>query len=232
MSIIKMPFILVCIVFLSACANKPISLNQEASKKIRVLDQHILIPQNNLNVVIESSNPGNSGLLGALIFMAVDATRRENALERAEPFIEALRKYDFRVAMLNAMQSKIKENPLPHYKINVAMETVNSKSNKSAIFNQSNASAIMFIHTYYALHNTNLVVQAVAEIYPKSEHLYAYRKKPNNKKKLDKGNLIYKNSFTHTQQAVTVSEIESSLTEAANSIAAQVIQDLANPTGI
>ena len=227
---IKLKIILLAfLLLLNACATQSLSLKKEATKKIYSIDQVLIIPQNNLDITITPGNPGSSGIIGALLVATIDSVRRSSAEKEALPIINELHEYDFRSVMLDAMHSEIKKQNALNSQIHVTLETVDSASNRWAVFDRSNASSVLFTQVQYRLNSGNLIVEAKAEMYPKAETLYSYREKPNNTSKLDKGNMIYRKNFKYEQQRVLASDIRSSLSEAANSIARQIITDLAHP---
>ena len=217
--------LIVVIAALTGCAAPQISLTKQAQTNIDRVDGILTIPQNNLNVTVQATNPGNSGLLGALIVAAIDSARQSNAEKAAAPMLEPLRDYDFRSVMLNASTDaltkivKVKVMPL-------RVEVVASDSSKRIAFDQSTASAVFFCNVGYRLESGNLIVTAYAEMYPKIDRLKQFRNKPEEANPLDSGNVIYRKTFTFTKQAVTPITIKENLSEAATNVAQQLAADL------
>ncbi len=208
-------------------ANMP--LKNDAAAQIDTIDQVVLVPQSNLEVNVTSSDTGMAGLLGSLIFAGIDAIRRSSAQEEAAPIIAELQDYDFRQVMLGAMTSEVSSQAVSSYKIDTKLETVDSDSNRQILFTKSKANAVMFNTVSYQVISGNLVITSRIEMYPKSEALGKYRDNPQSSNALSEGNLIYKGFFTYKMQGVTKENIESGLTNGAQDIARQIINDITHP---
>lgn len=208
------------------CAAPQISLTQQVQTNIDQVQGILTIPQNNLNVTVQATNPGNSGLIGALVVMAIDSARQSRAEGAATPVLETLRDYDFRVVMLNATNEALAKIDKLKVVIPVRVETIASDSARRISFDESSASAILFCNVGYRLEAGNLMVAAVAEMYPKKAALKQFRNKPEETNPLEAGNVIYRKTFAFTKQAIAASNIKASLNEAATSIASQLAADL------
>lgn len=208
------------------CAAPQISLTQQAQTNIDQVQGILTIPQNNLNVTVQATNPGNSGLIGALVVMAIDSARQSRAEEAAAPVLETLRDYDFRVVMLNATNEALAKIDKLKVVMPMRVETIASDSSRRIAFDESSASAILFCNVGYRFETGNLIVSAFAEMYPKKAALKQFRNKPEETNPLEAGNVIYRKTFTFTKQAIAASNIKASLNEAATSIASQLAADL------
>jgi len=211
---------------LAGCATPQISLTKQAQSNIERIEGVLTIPQNNLNITVQATNPGNSGLLGALIAAGIDSARRSSAKKAAAPMLEPLRDYDFRTVMLNALTDALTKIDKVKFAMPLRVEVVASDSSKRIAFDQSTASAILFCNVGYRLESGNLIVTASTEMYPKIEMLKQFRNKPEETNPLDGGNVIYRKTFTFTKQAVTPVTIKESLSEAAINVAHQLAADL------
>ena len=216
----------IVVVALAGCAIPQISLTKQGQEKIDRVEGILTIPQNNLDITVQATNPGNSGLLGALIAAAIDSSRQSSAEQAAAPMLEPLRNYDFRTVMLDASTDALTKIDKVKFAMPLRVEVVASNSVKRIAFDQSTASAILFCNVGYRLESGNLIVTASAEMYPKIDTLKQFRNKPDETNPLDGGNVIYRKTFTFTKQAVTPVTIKESLSEAATNIARQLAADL------
>jgi hypothetical protein len=218
--------LIIVVTTLAGCAAPQISLTKQAQLNIDRAEGILTIPQNNLDVTVQATNPGNTGLIGALIVAAVDSARRSNAETAAAPMLEALRDYDFRTVMLDASTDALTKIDKVKFGMPLRVELVASDSAKRIAFDESIASAILFCNINYRLESGNLIVVAAAEMYPKVDSLKQFRNKPNETNPLDSGNVIYRKTFTSSKQAVTPTTIKEYLSEAATSVARQLAADL------
>jgi hypothetical protein len=211
--------------FLTGCATPQVSLTKQVQAKLGPVEEILIVPQNNLNIVIQRTNLAAGGLIGALIGAAIDSSRQSTAEKEAEPIIEALKDYDFRKVMLEASADAMKK--IDKVKLDaVRLEKVPSDSAIRIAFDQSSASAVLFCNVGYALSSGNIVVNAIAEIYPKNTDLKQFRNKPDETNPLGSGNFIYRKIFSFSKQAVDKDNIKASLSEAAASIAGQIAADV------
>jgi hypothetical protein len=211
---------------LVGCATPPISLTKQAQSNIDRVDGLLTIPQKNIDVTVQATNPGNTGLIGALVMAAVDSSRQSSAKEAAAPVIEALRDYDFRAVMLGALTNELAKVDPVKYSIPQRVEVLKSDSLRRIAFDQSTASAIFFCDVGYRLESGNLIVTVSVDMYPKTDALKQYRYKPEETNPLDNGNVIYKKFFTLSQQAVTPTSIKENMSEAAGNLARHIAADL------
>lgn len=211
---------------LAGCATPQISLTKQAQTNIDQVQGILTIPQNNLDVTVQATNPGNSGLIGALVVLAIDSARRSSAEEAAAPILEGLRDYDFRTVMLNASNEALAKIDKVKVIAPLQVETIVSDSAKRIAYDQSSASAVLFCNVGYRLESGNLMVTAFAEMYPKKTALKTFRNKPEETNPLEAGNVIYRKTFVFTKQAIAAANIKEGLNEAAVSIAKQLAADL------
>ncbi|AOJ85320.1 hypothetical protein WS87_00870 (plasmid) [Burkholderia sp. MSMB0856] len=109
------------------------------------------------------------------------------------------------------------------------VDAVDSDSQRRIVFDNSSASAILFVDVGYQLQSGNLYISARATMYPKSENLLQFRKKPDETNPLAAGNAIYRKTFNFSKFNVAEVDIKGDLTEGANSIASQLAADLNHP---
>ncbi|MEI7431560.1 MAG: hypothetical protein WCL27_13985, partial [Betaproteobacteria bacterium] len=223
----KLIFAIAIILTLAGCASTPqLSLTKQAQTNIERVDGILTIPQNNLSVTVPATNPGNTGLIGALIIAAVDSARQSSAEKDAAPMIEELRDFDFRTVMLGALTEALAKTDQNKFSIPQRVEVIDSDSSKRMAFDQSTASAILFCNVGYRLESGNLIVSVSAVMYPKTESLKQFRYKPEETNPLDRGNAIYRKYFTFSQQAVTPSTIKEGISDAATKLARHLADDL------
>lgn len=227
----RLSFSLSVILLLAACAPPKVSLTKQAQQNIEKADHVLVIPQNNLDITVQATNPGNSGLLGALIAAVIDSSRQSSAEESATPIIKVLEDYDFRSVMQKSVSVKSKYNRNLRFSHPIHINKINSESQRRISFDNSSASAVLFSTINYRLQDRNLTITATSEMYPKSTKLLPFRYQPDSDSEdpLDAGNIIYRKSFTFTKQAITPYNIKASLTEGANSISKQILDDLNHP---
>lgn len=216
-------------IFISACAAPQVSLKKDVSNNLSSLDHILMISQNNLDVTVAATNPGASGLIGALVIMAIDSARRSNAEENAIYIIDELQDYDFRFVMLDSMKSEIIKTESFAYQIDTTLDKVASESSMNINFNKSQSNAVLFTAVNYRLESKNLIITARSFMYPKSNALEQYKVKPSSENTISEDNLIYKKTFIYKKQAITADNIKSSLEEGAISIANQIVMDLSHP---
>jgi len=223
--------VLSMVVFLPACVQMPtkVALNTQSYEKIGNVDHVVIIPQNNLNVTVSTSNSGNTGLLGALIVMAIDSARQSSAEEEAAPIMKKLESYDFRSVFAKKMTDANKMLKKPLLNGNVKVSKIDTDDQMRISYQKSAASAVLFSKVNYKLQTGNLTVSVVSEIYPKADNLLPYRHNASVESQLDDGNVIYRQFFEFNKQAVTENNIVASLNEGADSIVQQMIDNLNNP---
>lgn len=226
----KLSTSILCLSILAGCAaTPPMSLTKQEQHELGELSGTLFIPQNSLLVTVTPTNPGPSGLLGALIVAGIDAARRANAESNAAPMFEQLKSYDFRAVMKQTSNDAIGALPDLKFSAPLDVDTVSSGSEKRIVFDKSTASAVLFVDVGYQLQSGNLYASANAVMFPKSDKLLQFRKKPNEADPLDAGNAIYRQTFSFSKQNVSAADIQSDLTEAAQSLASQLAADLNHP---
>jgi hypothetical protein len=211
---------------LTGCAAPQISMTKQVQAKIDQVDGVLTMPQSNLVVTVPATNPGNTGLLGALIVAGVDSARQSSAEKAAAPILNTLQGYDFNAVMLAATTETLGKTNNLKFAMPLRVSTVDSDSAKRIAFDQSKSSSILFCRVNYRLESGNLIVVAHAEMYPKADALKQFRSKPQDSNPLDEGNAIYRKTFTFTKQAITPTNIKNSLAEAAKSLSEQLAADL------
>lgn len=223
---LKQLALLAGLLVLTGCVAPQVPMSKQVQSNLNQVEGILVIPQSNLNITVQATNPGNTGAIGSLIASAIDAMRRSSAVKEAAPITQPLQDYDFRAVMLNATNEAI--GKIDQIKVNLPLrlDIVGSESSNRINFDNSTASAVLFCNVRYHMEEKNLFVTADAEIYPKLEVLKQFRNKPMETNPLDSGNVIYRKTFTFTKQAITPAIIKDALTEAANSIAAQLAADL------
>jgi len=218
--------IIIVSIALSGCATPQIPLSKQAQSNIDRVEGIFIIPQNNLDVTVQATEGGSGGFLGVLLAAALDSARQSSAQKAAAPMLEPLRGYDFRTVMLDASNDALTKIDKVRFEMPLRVNVVASDSARRIALDKSTASALLFCHVNYRLELGNLIVTANAEMYPKINTLKQFRSKPDESNTLDIGNVIYKNTFTFSKQAVTPANIQESLTEAAANIAHQLATDL------
>jgi len=220
-------------VLLAGCVAAPQSLRQVASERIETVDQVLIIAQSNLDITVTQTNPGASGLIGALLVGAYDEYRRSAARQEAEPIIAALQDVDFRIIMLRAMNTAVTAERRLRYPINTTLESIDSDSTRRVHFSDSSASAVLFTVVSYRLESGNLKISATLEAYPKIAALMPFRQDPDAAQDpgqaLTEGNTIYHQRFEFEKQGITGANIEASLTDGTRSIARQIVLDISHP---
>lgn len=189
-------FALLCsVVVLTGCATPQVSMTKQLQDNLERVESVLIIPQNNLDITVQPTNPGNSGLLGALIAVAIDSSRRSSAEQDAAPILESLQSYDFRNVMMEASVGALNNLDKVRLVMPPRVEVVESESARRIAYDQSSESAILFCRIGYKYQSGNLIVTANAEIYPKKILLKQYRIRPEETNPLNDGNAIYRKSF-------------------------------------
>lgn len=211
---------------LAGCATPQVSMTKQVQADLERVESVLIIPQNNLDITVQPSNPGNTGLLGALIVIAIDSARQSSAEREAAPLLESLQGFDFRNVMMEASVDALNNINRVRLVLRPRVESVDSESAKRIAYDESSESAVLFCRVGYKYQSGNLLVTANAEIYPKKTALKQYRFKPEEANPLNDGNAIYRKSFHFIKQAVNPNTIRESLQEAAISVSKQLAADL------
>lgn len=212
--------------FLAACAAPQISLSTQTQTSIDQIEGVLVIRQTGLDVTVQNTNPGNTGLLGALIVAAIDSSRRSSAEEKATPILEELKDYDFRSVMLNEASEALRKTENNKIAIPLRSDNVGTEPSLRIAFDKSAASALLVWEVKYRMESGNLLVDATVVMYPKAPALKQYRAKPDEANPLAEGNAIYRKSFSYTQQAVSANTVKDGLTTAAKNLARQLAADV------
>lgn len=217
--------ILGIVVALGACGTPPKYLTKPEQAALGTVDGIAAVPQATPFVTITPSGSGG-GLAGALIFGIADGIRMANVKKEAVPIIEALQGYDFRAEMLAATKAKVEALSNIKVVVRPTVDTVGTASSMRSAYDGSDANSVLVFVVGYGLISGDLVVEASARIYPKSEDLNKLRPKPNDKDPLDIGNALYSNNMRIVRPSITPANVQANLTEAANQIASQLAADL------
>ncbi len=213
---------------LAGCATtSQVPLAKNAQANIERVEGILIIPQNNIEVTVEASNPyAFGGVVGALVAVAIDSRLQLIAEKAATPILESLRDYNFRAVMLDVSIEELSKVDKVKFAMPLSVRAVESQSARRVVFDQSTASALLFCNVGYRLESGNLIVTATAEMYPKIDALKQFRIKPNSTNPLDGGNAIYRRVFTLAKQAVTPTTVIERLSEAVSDVARQLADDL------
>ena len=218
-----------CLALVAGCAVPQIPLTKNIQRNIKSAENVLFIPQNNLDITVAPTNPGAGGLIGALVCVAIDSSRRSKAKKESAPIMQQLQNYDFRTVMLKALSNEIPKVSTIKFNLPIRLETIVSQSQKRISFDQSNASVVLFTHVAYRLESGNLIVNSTVNMYPRTKKMFTFIKNPDDSNPIDNGNSIYRKVFTFTRQAITAKNIRRSLFEGANSLAKQIVADLNHP---
>jgi len=214
---------------MAGCAAPQIPLTKNVQRHMDSAENILFIPQNNLDITVTPTNPGGGGLIGALVCVAIDSSRRSSAKKESAPIIQQLQNYNFRTVMLKALSHEIPKVSTIKFELPIRLETVDSNSQQRISFDKSKASVVVFTRVNYRLESGNLIVNASVKMYPKTKKLSEFRKRPNDSNPISPGNSIYRKFFTFTKQAITAKNIRGSLFEGASSLAKQIVADLNHP---
>lgn len=223
-----MPALVVAMgLFVAGCATAPdLSMNTRLRQAIRHVDAALLVPQSELEVTVVAIDSGNTGLLGSLLASAIDARRQSDAQKIATPIVEALKRYDFRAVMARAIADEQARRPVLPIRTPWWLETVDSESHRRGLYAAAKDGAVLFVAVRYRLEAGNLHVDADARMFPKSAALASFRPAPNDSNPLDEGNAIYRKSFVVIRQNLSPYNVAAVLSDAAASIAEQLLADL------
>jgi len=218
-------------VFLSACATSPVTLTPQLQKGLTSVDTVVYIPQSNLNVDVAASNAGNTGLIGALIMSAIDDNRRAAAKKASVTLIDAVADFDFRGRMTRQLDAEFSRVQSVRLQTPIALETTDSESMRRMAYDRSGATAVLLTNVLYSLQDGKLIIVATAAMYPKAQELMGFRSAPDNSNPLDKGNVIYRKSFSYSKEAITRENIQAGLNEGLSNVAWQLASDINHVVG-
>ena len=211
---------------LGACSTAPPKyMPQAVQTALGPVDAIVVATQDMPNVTITRTNPsGIGGFAGIIVGGVADTVRSVNAHAEAKPIAASLQGFDFRTELLAAITPRI-EN-LPRVRITVRpVDTVGTVAAAKALYDDSTASAVLFIVVRYSLVCGDLVLSAVARLFPKAPDLLRFRPAPDSNP-VATGNAIYTNIFKIEKPLVTPANIRPKLIEAMNDLAAQLAVDL------
>lgn len=214
--------------FLAACASPYMSMSKQAYVQVDSMDVVVSVPQTNVDVAVSSSFAG-PGLIGALVGIGIDSIRRANARKDAAPLLETLESYNFRDTVTDAFNNALVQGQGLAFNVPVLLETEVAATAKRVNYTKSKADAIMYADVYYRIESQNLIITADVEVYPKKAALRAFSKKAKVAKPMDDDNVVYKQQFTYTKEAITAETIIDGLNEGARDIAYQIHRDVTTP---
>lgn len=212
---------------LGGCATPEQSMTAPLRAALGGVDAVLLVPQSGLDVTVTPTDGGQGGLLGVLLAAAIDSKREESAKKLSAPILDALRGYDFRAVLAQAMADATARQPALKLRTPWRLETLDSDSHRRGLFDASADSALLFMRVNYRLESGNVVVSAQAQLLPKAAALKGLRPAPKDGQPLDEGNALYRKAFSFTQQNVSADNVAAALTAGANSVATQLLADLA-----
>lgn len=218
--------LLVFVFLLGGCVAPEMSLNSRLRAALGPVDGVVLIPQSGLDVTVTQIDGGTGGVPGVLVAAAIDEMRQTAAQRSAAPILQALRTYDFRRVMLAALADDLGRVHRLRLRAPWTLSIVDSESHRRGLFDASSASAVLFCRVNYRLESGNLLVTAIAEMFPKATDLAGFRPRPNDANPIAEGNALYRKTFTFTAQNVIAETVAGALTEGAGNIAFQVLSDL------
>ncbi|MBN2536519.1 MAG: hypothetical protein JXB88_26790 [Spirochaetales bacterium] len=217
---------IVLICFLGCSTNLP--LTKKIEEQPTTAESILIIPQRNLNVTVQSSNAGNTGLLGALILIGIDSARQEAATKQAAPIIARLEEFDFRMVMREALTTELSRVTSVNFSGENALETVSSNSQEEISYKKAVSDAVLFVNVSYTMQNYNLKVTALCRLYPKAERLNAFKASKSAASPTDDRSYIYKNTFSFVREGITPDNVIDALKEGAENISKQIVADLNN----
>lgn len=218
-------------VVIAGCAATPDqAMNARLRTAIRHVDAALLIPQQGLEVTVVAIDGGAGGFLGSLLASAIDARRQSDAQKIATPILDALKGYDFRAVMARAIADEQARRPALPMRTPWWLETVDSEDHRRGLYAAAKDGAVLFVAVRYRLEAGNLQVNADARMFPKSAALASFRPAPDDANPLAEGNAIYRKSFVVMRQNLSPYNVAAVLSDAAASIAEQLLADLSRDT--
>lgn len=225
-------FVSVLILF-TGCATMQAPLTKQTFDQIKLVDCTLFVPQNKIKISVPETyftSPG-VGSIGKLVANTMDlnAASRSVSKETSVKIVKQLEGYDFRKAMLTALSVEIKKSKTIKFNSHVNLSKDNSFSQKRILFSKAQGNMVLFIDVYYRTESGNLIISALAQMFPKSEHLLKFNKTPDGLDPLAEGKLVYRNYFSFTKKAALTYNTKYILTEGTKSIAKQIIADINKP---
>ncbi len=188
--------------FLSGCTSiKPVhQLDPNAVTLIQELDAHLIVDQDEIYADIKGSNSAaaaGGGLLFALIDIMVESSQTNTAESSIVPVRNHLIDYDYASVLHEKINSEISN--ISNFKVNkVNLERATNQNILSEKYNESGASAILFLTASYKLSPEFDSVQTIVEAYmfPINDALKVYREiGDSNESFVDMKDNIYHNTF-------------------------------------
>ena len=221
--------VVLAMLIISGCATTEMALLKKVVPDLKSGGAVVVVTQNNLGIAVPASNPGNTGLLGALVVAGVDAARQADAEKQAKPIIAALQTYDFRAVLKKTLTTELQNVTTFKFGTDLQQDTIASAVQRRIDFDNAEGDAVLFIYVEYRLESGNLIVEANAILYPKTDELKAYRVNPKASDPVGESSFIYKRTFSVSQQGITDKNVAEKLDGAAQSIAKQLVADLNHP---
>jgi hypothetical protein len=184
-------------VILSACAaQRVVPLHADATSRIKSTDMIIAMSQQEIVAEINPSNiaaAGGGGLLLALIDVAVDKNRADDAEKRIVPVRDALIDYEFPKQLRAALEQELGKLPWMNLQ-STRTEASPDAAKIQDVVARSTANAVLVVAAKYSLSpDFSLVkVSAAVTAYPKTDDLVAVAKKV--RPDIDPP-LLYRNDF-------------------------------------
>lgn len=191
-------------------------------------DTTLFIIQNNLRIIVPQTDPGNTGLVGALVASGIDAAREEAAAKAAAPLFKALEGHDFKTTMRDALVAELQSITTISASPDISIQTISTDSQKELSYRDSQAESVLFVEVWYNLQGTTLSINALVDFFGKSERLRALQRDEEAKPPLGTGSRIYYNSFGFSYQGINADNIVIALEEGAKNIAKQISVDIMN----
>src|SRR5215472_12230104 len=163
---------------LSGCAGQRIVPMQDAAaSRIKSTDVIVVLPQQEIKTEITQSNVAQAtggGLIPALIDLAVNKSRADDAEASVVVIRNALLDYDFSKQLLTSIEQQLRQLPWINLQA-VRLETTSGDDKISDAVARSTANAVLVIRTSYSLSpNFSLIkITAVVTGHPKTEELVA-----------------------------------------------------------
>jgi hypothetical protein len=217
----------VAVGLLAGCATPEQSMTAPLRTALGGVEGVLLVPQSGLDVTVTPTDGGQGGLLGVLLAAAIDSKREESAKKQSVPMLQALHGYDFRVVLAEAIAEATARQPALKLRTPWRLETLDSDSHRRDLFDATADSAVLFVRVNYRLESGNVIVSARAQLVPKAAELKGLRPAPDDGRPLEEGNALYRKTFSFSKQNVRADTVAAALTEGANSVATQLLSDLA-----
>src|SRR5215472_17933947 len=163
---------------LSGCAGQRfVPMQDAATSRIKSTEVIVVLPQQEIKTEITQSNVAQAtggGLIPALIDLAVNKSRADDAEASVVVIRNALLDYDFSKQLLTSIEQQLRQLPWINLQA-VRLETTSGDDKINDAVARSAANAVLVIRTSYSLSpNFSLIkITAVVTGHPKTEELVA-----------------------------------------------------------